>query len=62
MQNNGQLDYTFQANRTDSLPEQIWGREGEREVGFMARREVVTSKGEANDKIDGQQAGKKGQN
>ena len=25
VQNNGQLDYTFQANRTDSLPEQIWG-------------------------------------
>ena len=27
-QNNGQLDYTFQANWKDSLPEQIWGRAG----------------------------------
>ena len=50
VQNNGQLDYAFQANRTDALPEQV---EGGGQIGFMVRKVVVTSKGEANDKVGG---------
>lgn len=50
VQNNGQLDYTFQANRTDSLPEQIWG------VCWFYGKRLWHEEG--NGKVDGQ-SGKK---